>query len=120
MIASEMSPLKQPAWQDRRAFSWRRVRRARLFITRPFIADRPTDTRHVHYGAAGFQAREGCHSRVSFAVAWFVFQKDRRMNWVIFLLAFGCLARVFRPFVKDDILSAFYPSWEDGASIQIP
>lgn len=59
MIASEMSPLKQQAWQDCRAFSLRGVHQCLAVHYASLIANHPTDTRHVHYGTDGFQARVG-------------------------------------------------------------
>lgn len=47
MIASEMSPLKQRAWQDCRAFSLWGVPTSYAVLYASLIANHPTDTRHV-------------------------------------------------------------------------
>lgn len=115
MIASEMSPLKQQAWQDCGAFSLWGVQQKLAVHYASLIANHPTDTRHVYYGTDGFQPWVGCQSQVSFGIVWIVVFFCEIHRWI------GSSFLVFAfTFVKDDIWSSFYPVWENITSIQIP
>lgn len=121
MIASEMSPLKQQAWQDCRAFLLRGVHQARLFIMHPLLLTIPLT--HV-MGIMGLMVSRlewAVRARSHLVSSGLFFRKDPRMNWVIFLM---CLLRTsvpcFETFVKDDTWSTFYPVWENITSSKYP
>lgn len=73
MIACEMSPLKQQAWQDCRAFSLWGVQQAWLFIMHPLLLTIPLTHVMCIMGLMASRLEWGCQSQVSFGTSWIVF-----------------------------------------------
>lgn len=102
MIASEMSPLKQRAWQDCGAFSWRGVHQARLFIMHPLLLTVPLTHVRCIVGLVVFRLEWAVRTR-SHLVSSGVFLLRKICRWIgssFSCVCWGCLSRVWRSLWK--------------------